>query len=214
MPRMPVSFINKRALSADSGNDNNSVNKAVPLAPMYQVPSPTDRLADVPSSSDPGTNSGHFQIQKRSDTAQCVVRGLRISPQKLNDVAHMIRKLPVDQAIYQCKLSVKKAAKFLEGAIRSAKANAIHNHGMNESTLWVAEAYVGKGRYLKRIMIHGRNKSGTMEKKVSQLTIVLRDSNVHANGQGIPHVRIVERDPGWTRQKPATKDIDFEDFGS
>ena len=46
--------------------------------------------------------------------ARAIARNLKISPQKLNDFARVIRHMRVDDAIMQCRYSVKKASKIVE----------------------------------------------------------------------------------------------------
>lgn len=157
-------------------------------SPMYQMPTPSTAGGDAA----PGPTRS---------TAQCVLRNIKISPQKLNEVAHIVRRLPVEQAIAQCRVSNKKASRFLETALRSALANATHNHGMDAAKLWVAEAHVGKGQYLKAYAYHARGRVGIMHKKRAHLTVILGEAPESvAAGRGVPHLRIVARPPGWTRQ--------------
>ena len=49
----------------------------------------------------------------RERVAHAKLRNARISPQKLNDVVRIIRRLQVDEALIQCQMSVKKAAKLI-----------------------------------------------------------------------------------------------------
>jgi ribosomal protein L22 len=49
----------------------------------------------------------------RERVAHAKLRNARISPQKLNDVVRIIRRLQVDEALVQCQMSVKKAAKLI-----------------------------------------------------------------------------------------------------
>ncbi len=48
--------------------------------------------------------------------ARAIARNLSISPQKLNDFATVIRRMHVQDAVLQCRYSVKKAAKIVEKA--------------------------------------------------------------------------------------------------
>lgn len=90
-------------------------------------------------------------------------------------VAQLTRGLSVEQALAQCELLPKKAARLVLVALRSAQANATHNHGLAAERLVVQKAFVGKGRFLKRIKFHARGKTGVMHHGVSRLTIVLEE---------------------------------------
>jgi len=110
--------------------------------------------------------------------ALCKARNLKISPQKLNDFCKIIRGLRLDEAIMQCGVSPKKAARLVRMGLRSAKANAVNNHGLDGEKLSVYEAIVGKGTHLKRIKIHGRGRSGKMSRYRSHLTVKLQEKEV------------------------------------
>lgn len=104
-----------------------------------------------------------------------MARNLAISPQKLNDFAKVVRGLHVEDALIQCAVSPKKAARLVHKALQSAKANAVNNHGLQPERLRVAEAWVGSGSHLKRISMHGRGRSGRRLRYRSHLTVVLRE---------------------------------------
>mmetsp|Transcript_44592 Transcript_44592/g.141999 ORF Transcript_44592/g.141999 Transcript_44592/m.141999 type:complete len:85 (+) Transcript_44592:80-334(+) len=46
---------------------------------------------------------------------------------------------------------------------------------MDDSKLFVFEAYVGKGRYLKRVDIKAKGRQGIRHKKQCHLTVVLKE---------------------------------------
>ena len=60
--------------------------------------------------------------------ARSVVRNLRVSPQKLNLVAAMIRGLDVNKAIAALSFSRRRIADDVKKALQSAIANAENNH--------------------------------------------------------------------------------------
>jgi len=109
--------------------------------------------------------------------AKAVVRNLRISPQKLNLVAGMIRGKKVAQALADLKFSRKRIAVDVRKCVLSAIANAENNHGLDVDDLIVSEAYVGKNLVMKRFHARGRGRSAGIMKPFSQLTVVLRDTS-------------------------------------
>jgi large subunit ribosomal protein L22 len=106
--------------------------------------------------------------------AKAVTRLLRISPQKLNDVASQIRGKKVDAALADLTFSRKRIAKDVKKTLESAIANAENNHDLDINELVVAEAYVGKNLVMKRWKPRARGRVGSIQKFFSQLTIVVR----------------------------------------
>jgi large subunit ribosomal protein L22 len=76
--------------------------------------------------------------------AKAVARMLRVSPQKLNLLAQLIRGKPVDKALADLEFSRKRIAGTVKKALESAIANAENNHSLDVDDLVVAEAHVGK----------------------------------------------------------------------
>src|SRR6187431_3564744 len=86
-----------------------------------------------------------------SDTeAKAVARLLRISPQKLNLVAGLIRGKKVAAALADLEFSRKRISRDVKKCLESAIANAENNHDLDVDDLVVAEAYVGKSIVIKR----------------------------------------------------------------
>jgi len=106
--------------------------------------------------------------------AMAMNRMLRVSPQKLNLVAQMIRGVPVDKALTMLTFSKKRIAADVKKTLQSAVANAENNHGLDVDELVVAEAWVGKNLVLKRGRPRARGRFGRIEKPFSQLTIKVR----------------------------------------
>ena len=106
--------------------------------------------------------------------AKAVVRMLRISPQKLNLVAAMIRGKKVDRALADLTFSRKRIARDVKKALQSAIANAENNHDLDVDDLVVAQAFVGKAMVMKRWTPRARGRIGRIEKPFSNLTIIVR----------------------------------------
>jgi large subunit ribosomal protein L22 len=110
----------------------------------------------------------------KDNEARAVLRMLRISPQKLNLVAGLIRGKKVEKALAELSFSHKRVAGQVKKVLESAIANAENNHGLDTDALVVAEAYVGDSLVMKRFMARGRGRSARVEKPFSHLTIVVR----------------------------------------
>jgi large subunit ribosomal protein L22 len=106
--------------------------------------------------------------------AMAVARMLRVSPQKLNLVAQLIRGKKVAMALSDLQFSQKRIAKDVKKCLESAIANAENNHDLDVDDLIVAEAHVGKALVLKRFHPRGRGRMGKILKPFSHLTIVVR----------------------------------------
>lgn len=107
--------------------------------------------------------------------ARAVNRRIRVSPQKLNLVAAMIRGKPVAKALAELEFSRKRIAVDVRKTLESAIANAENNHDLDVDSLVVKEAFVGKALVMKRFHARGRGRAGAIEKPFSHLTIVVRE---------------------------------------
>src|ERR1700741_3533865 len=90
--------------------------------------------------------------------ARAVVRNLRVSPQKLNLVAQLIRGKKVDVALSDLEFSRKRIAQDVRKCVMSAVANAENNHSLDVNDLVVSQAYVGKNLVMRRFHARGRGK--------------------------------------------------------
>src|SRR6266566_2950633 len=109
-----------------------------------------------------------------ANEAKAVARMLRVSPQKLNLLAQLIRGKKVQMALADLEFSRKRIAKDVRKCLESAIANAENNHDLDVDDLIVAEAHVGKGLVLKRFAPRARGRAGRIHKPFAHLTIVVR----------------------------------------
>ncbi|MEK9860954.1 MAG: 50S ribosomal protein L22 [Alphaproteobacteria bacterium] len=107
--------------------------------------------------------------------ARSVVRNLRVSPQKLNEVAGMIRGMKADKALATLSFSRRRIAIDVKKALQSAIANAENNHSLDVDRLVVREAHVGKGLVMKRFRARARGRGSRILKPFSHLTIVVSE---------------------------------------
>ncbi|MBV9555896.1 MAG: 50S ribosomal protein L22 [Pseudolabrys sp.] len=112
--------------------------------------------------------------------AKAVARVLRVSPQKLNLVAQMIRGKKVATALADLEFSRKRISTEVRKCLESAIANAENNHDLDVDDLVVAEASVGKSLVIKRFSSRGRGRMGRILKPFSHLTIVVRQAEAEA----------------------------------
>jgi large subunit ribosomal protein L22 len=116
--------------------------------------------------------------------AMAVAKNLRVSPQKLNLVAQLIRGKKVEKALAELEFSRKRIAIDVRKCLMSAIANAENNHQLDVNDLVVAEAWVGKNMVMKRFHARGRGRGARIMKPFSQITVVVREVQpVAAEGQ-------------------------------
>ncbi|NVO13688.1 MAG: 50S ribosomal protein L22 [Rhodoplanes sp.] len=113
--------------------------------------------------------------------AKAVARMLRVSPQKLNLVAQLIRGKKVQAALADLEFSRKRIARDVRKCLQSAIANAENNHELDIDDLVVSQAHVGKALVIKRFVPRGRGRSGKIMKPFSHLTIVVRQVEASAS---------------------------------
>ena len=107
--------------------------------------------------------------------AKAELKMVRVSPQKLNLVAGLIRGLKVEKAIANLTFSKKRIANDVKKLLESAIANAENNHGLDVDNLVVAEASVGKALVMKRFRARARGRGAKILKPFSNMRIVVRE---------------------------------------
>jgi len=112
--------------------------------------------------------------------AKAVVRNLRVSPQKLNLVAQLIRGKKVATALADLEFSRKRIAVDVRKCLQSAIANAENNHDLDVDDLVVHQAFVGKAMVLKRFHARARGRGARILKPFANLTIVVREAPAEA----------------------------------
>src|SRR5579883_1838427 len=116
----------------------------------------------------------------KDNEAKAVARMLRVSPQKLNLLAQLIRGKKVETALADLEFSRKRSALDVRKTLESAIANAENNHDLDVDDLVVAEAHVGKALVIKRFHPRGRGRMGRIFKPFANLTIVVREVEARA----------------------------------
>lgn len=113
----------------------------------------------------------------KDNEARAYGKYLRTSPQKLNLVAQMIRGKNAGRALIDLDFSKRRIAQDVKKLLQSAVANAENNHGLDVDRLIVAEATVGKSVVMKRFRARARGRAARIEKKISNMTIVVRQQD-------------------------------------
>jgi len=107
--------------------------------------------------------------------AMAIGRGLRISPQKLNLVAGLIRGKGVGDALSALAFSRRRIAGDVRKVLQSAIANAENNHQLDVDALYVKSASIGKAMVMKRIRPRARGRVGHIKKPFSHITVIVAE---------------------------------------
>ena len=107
--------------------------------------------------------------------AYAVLRNLRISPQKLNLVATMIRGMDAEKALAALTFSRRRISDDVKKAVQSAIANAENNHQLDVDRLFINEASVGKAITMRRFRPRARGRTGRIRKPFSHLTVIVSE---------------------------------------
>jgi large subunit ribosomal protein L22 len=116
----------------------------------------------------------HRERTLADNEARAVTKLLRVSPQKLNLLAQLIRGKKVDKALADLTFSRKRIARDVKKTLESAIANAENNHDLDVDALIVSEAYVGKKLVMKRLKARARGRASRIEKPFAQITVIVR----------------------------------------
>ena len=102
---------------------------------------------------------------------EAILRNIRISPEKANLVAGLVRGAMVNDALSQLEFTPKKGARILYKVIASAAANAEHNLKQNRDHLYIKEIVVTKGPMFKRGISVSRGRVHPILKKTAQIRV-------------------------------------------
>ena len=105
-----------------------------------------------------------------------VLRDCPTSPRKMRLVVDMIRGQEVNKALDLLKFSSKEASRRVEKLLLSAISNwQSKNEGVRieDSQLYVKEAYVDQGRTLKRLRPAPQGRAHRIRKRSNHVTLVL-----------------------------------------
>ncbi|HEX5447823.1 MAG TPA: 50S ribosomal protein L22 [Candidatus Saccharimonadales bacterium] len=100
-------------------------------------------------------------------------KGVRISPRKVAVVASLVRGRSVEDAITILEFTPRRAAGPVRDTIKSAAANAEHNHNYKPGTLEITEISVTAGPRLKRWIPAAHGRARRFQRKTSHIKVVV-----------------------------------------
>lgn len=106
---------------------------------------------------------------------KAVAKYIRISPRKVRQVADLIRGKKVGEAFAILKFTPKVAAAAIEKTLKSAVANAEHNHEMNADGLYISKIFIDQGPTLKRFKPRAMGRADLIRKRTSHITVIVSE---------------------------------------
>ncbi len=100
-------------------------------------------------------------------------KGVRMSPRKVGEVAALVRGRSVADALVILEHTPRRAATPVIKTIKSAQANAAHNHNYKADTLRIVEITVNHGPRLKRFRPAAMGRALPYQKRTSHIRVLV-----------------------------------------
>jgi large subunit ribosomal protein L22 len=100
-------------------------------------------------------------------------KGIHISPRKVAVVAALVRGRTVADAMTILEHTPRRAAIAVSKTVRSAQANAEHNHNFKPDSLFITEISVTPGPRFKRFRAAARGRANKFQHKTSHIRVVV-----------------------------------------
>ena len=104
---------------------------------------------------------------------KAIAKGVRISPRKVSVVASLVRGRSVADALVILEHVPRRAATPIAKVIKSARANADHNHNYRPDTLQIVEISVTPGIRYKRFRPVSRGMAHPYQKRTSHIQVIV-----------------------------------------
>lgn len=99
-----------------------------------------------------------------------------MSDRKVRLVADMIRGKRAIEAVTILQFTRRDAATPLVKLLKSAMANAEHNHHVEAEKLWIARVQVDNAGFLKRFRPRAMGRAGAIHKHLCHVMLTLTDA--------------------------------------
>jgi len=104
---------------------------------------------------------------------QAIAKGVTESPRKVGVVAALVRGHSVEDALTILEHTPRRTALVVSKVIKSARANADHNHGYKPATLRIVEISVSHGTRLKRYRPAAHGRALPFQRRTSHIRVVV-----------------------------------------
>lgn len=102
-----------------------------------------------------------------------IAKGVRMSPRKVGVVADLVRGRTVADALVILEHVPRRSALPVLKTVKSAQANADHNHNMKPDTLKIVEISVTPGPRLKRFRPAAHGRALPFQRRTSHIRVVV-----------------------------------------
>lgn len=106
---------------------------------------------------------------------KATAKTVRIAPRKVRLVLDLIRGKDAQEAMAILKFTPNHAAEAVSKVLKSAMANATHNHQLNGDKLYVKACYANEGVTMKRFMPRAKGSAAQILKRTSHITVVVEE---------------------------------------
>ena len=115
-------------------------------------------------------------ITQTETTVRYLDKNVKISPRKLRLVANIVKKMSPSIALNHLQIENSKSSRILSKAIKTATADCLGNHKLDEKSLKFSSILVNEGIKYKRMdkSHSSRFSRGLIQKRHSRLTINIK----------------------------------------
>ena len=107
--------------------------------------------------------------------AKAIARTVGVTPRKARLVVDLVRGKTVTEALEILSVLNKSAVTPVTKVLKSAVANATNNFNMDESSLYVKEAYVDDAIRMRRYLPRAKGSASGLVKRTCHITVVVAD---------------------------------------
>ena len=125
---------------------------------------------------------------------KAIAKGVRMSPRKVSVVASLVRGRSVADALTILEHAPRRAALPIAKVIKSAQANADHNHGYRPDSLQIVQISVTPGIRYKRFRPVSRGMAHPFQRRTSHI-LVLVDGEKRATKKTTASDKIAKVEP-------------------
>jgi large subunit ribosomal protein L22 len=108
---------------------------------------------------------------------KATAKTVRVQPRKVRLALDMVRGKDIKEAAALLKFSPNKSSASVGKVLHSAVANAVNNHQLDETKLFVKACYCDEGVTLKRFMPRAKGSAASIFKRTSHITVIVAEKN-------------------------------------
>lgn len=114
-----------------------------------------------------------FMRDKKISNIYSTSKYVRVSPLKVRRIIDQIRNRTCNEALLILKFMPQKSCSLVSKVISSAVSNAKNNLGWQEKSLFILEARVDDGPFLKRFCPHAQGRAFPIKKRMSHIVSLI-----------------------------------------